>query len=37
MKKRQNSLETFSEILPPNGWRTGLSEVGQGGLKVLHL
>jgi len=31
------SSKNFSEILPPNGWRTGPGKVGQGGLKVLHL
>jgi len=27
----------FSEILLSNNWRPGPGEVGQGGLKVLHL
>jgi len=27
----------FSDILTSNGWRPGSGEVGQGGLKVLHL
>jgi len=31
------SSKVFSEILPPNGWRSGPSKVGQGGLKVFHL
>jgi len=31
------SSKNFSEILPPNGWRTGPGKVGQDGLKVLHL
>jgi len=31
------SSKSFSEILPPNGWRPGPGKVGQGGLKDLHL
>ena len=31
------SSKNFSEILPPNGWCSEPGEVGQGGLKVLHL
>jgi len=31
------SSKSFSEILPPNGWRPRPGKVGQGGLKVLHL
>jgi len=31
------SNKKFSEILLSNDWRPGPGEVGQGGLKVLHL
>jgi len=31
------SNQNFSEILPSNGLSPGQGEVGQGGLKVLHL
>jgi len=31
------SSTSFSEILPPNGWRPGLGKVGECDLKVLHL
>jgi len=31
------SNKNFSEILPSNGFRSGPGEVGQGGVKVLHL
>jgi len=31
------SKKNFSEILPCNGWHLGPGEMGQGGLKILHL
>jgi len=31
------SNKNFIKILPSNGWRPGPGEVGQGGLKPLHL
>ena len=31
------SSKNYSEILPHNGWRPGPGQMGQGGLKVVHL